>query len=101
MTAKTAKKKSTAMKPVRKPVADKAASNEEPKQATEEQPVAAPQPPPNVIWRGEKEPPPSVRVGMRVIELPTAALQRKGFYHPEAGTLTRISASFKILKPKG
>ena len=69
--------------------------------ATEEKPVAAPQPPANVIWRSEKAPPPSVKVGMRVIDLPSAEAQRKGFYHPEAGTLTRISTNYKIFKPKG
>jgi hypothetical protein len=64
----------------------------------------------NVIWSSEKnadqtlvygEPPPFVQVGMRRIELPDAATQKKGFFHPEAILLTRLKKAFKDFKPKG
>lgn len=74
-----------------KPIADSVASNESAKSAKQ----------PNVVWRGEKDPPPFVRVGMLEIKIPDAAEQKKGFYSEHADLLRRSVPGFKEIKPKG
>lgn len=96
MATKTATKKPAAMKPA----ADLDASNEEAKSNTDEKPVSKSSPPPNVIWRSKKEPP-QVRIGDRVLDMPSAEIQREGFYHPEAGNIRRAHTNYKLIKSKG
>lgn len=56
---------------------------------------------PNVIWRGDKEPPESVRIGMTSIALPDAGAQRAGFYSEHSTRIVRQINGYKFLKPKG
>lgn len=60
-----------------------------------------PLPAPNVIWRGEKEPPNEVRIGISKITLPDAETQRAGFYSEHATRLVRQIKDYKFLKPLG
>lgn len=77
--------------PVKKPTAPavKAKAPESPPEVEQQQAEAAAASPnaPNVIWRGDKEPPSSVRLGMRTITLPEASEQRAGFYSNDARAL--------------
>lgn len=49
----------------------------------------------NVIWRGDKEPPSEVKMGVRTISLPSADEQRAGFYSADARALVLGVKGFK------
>lgn len=71
------------------------ASNEEAKSDT---------PVPNVQYSGDPKypaPPKQVRIGMKVIQLPDAEMQRQGFYSPFAEKLARTIKAYKLIQPKG
>lgn len=46
-------------------------------------------------------PPPFLKIGADLLELPSAENQLKGFYHKDAFRLVRQVNGFKFLKPKG
>lgn len=67
-------------------------------------PVAPPEPAPNLKYSSDEkfqEPPRRVRIGMKVIELPEAEVQRAGFYSPHAEKLARTIKAYKLIQPKG
>jgi hypothetical protein len=68
------------------------ASHEEPKSDT------PPEFPANVIWRGHKDPPATVKIGRDTFDLPSVEVQRQGFYHSEAFRLVR-QFKYKYFNP--
>jgi hypothetical protein len=50
---------------------------------------------PNVIWRGETEPPPFVNAGHKHVALPDAETQRAGFHSDDAGLLVEGVVGYK------
>jgi len=97
----------TAKKSAAKAVApaQKVASTEEPKTATSTETPKSDTPKkeaaPNIIWKGKKLPPDHVKIGGRIIPLPSAEQQKKGFYNVEAGNIKRANSGYKFLKAKG
>ncbi len=56
----------------------------------------------NIIYVAETEPSIMLRNGNKRYDLPDAATQKKGFYHPEASELIRrYPSKFKRFKRKG
>ena len=102
----SAKKASSSKRKAKEPIveidgvelAENAASNEEPKSATPPEPPAVAEPAANVIWRGEKDPPQTVKIGRDTFELPSVETQRKGFYHDQAFRLVR-QFKYKYFNP--
>jgi hypothetical protein len=100
-----ASKKSSSKRKAKEPIveidgieiADNSASNERSEPATPAEPA------PNIVWRGEKEPPAAPKIGMNVLSVPDADLQRAGFYlEPwQARRLVIAIPGYKFLKPKG
>ena len=57
---------------------------------------------PNVIWRGEAEPPSAVNVGNLFIgDLPDGAAQRAGFHSEHAHVLISAMGDYKAFIGKG
>jgi hypothetical protein len=91
-------KKSSSKRKAKEPIVEIEAM-EPTEDVTFNAPEGLTEPEPNVIWRKDKEPPPSpLKIGADLIELPDAETQRAGFYHAHARRLVR-QFGYKFFNP--
>jgi hypothetical protein len=88
-------------KPKKEPIVELPEVEEQP--AAETETAMVDRPAPNIRFTSDpaKTPPKSVRIGMKVYELPDAETQRAGFFHSDAAKLIRTIKDFKEPKAKG